>query len=136
MCIRDRGKSTPQPHPKQATYGVLYPFKLKTVDTLGPFQPQALGGFRYATKFVDQTTKWKEVYFMKDKTHSVDSLALFNKGTVIPTGERIQRLRGDQGMELTNADVSTVSTPASSWSLPLRTPLSRSQRTSVRAGRL
>ena len=43
---------------------------------------------------------------MKDKTHSMDSLALlFNKGTVIPAGERIQRLRGDQGTELTNADV-------------------------------
>ena len=42
---------------------------------------------------------------MKDKTHSVDSLTLFNKGTVIPTGERIQRLREDQGMEPTNADV-------------------------------
>ena len=42
---------------------------------------------------------------MKDKTHSVDSLALFNNGTVIPTGERIPRLRGDQGTELTNADV-------------------------------
>ena len=41
---------------------------------------------------------------MKDKTHSVDSLALFNKSTVIPTGDRIQRLRGDQGT-LTNADV-------------------------------
>ena len=34
---------------------------------------------------------------MKDKTHSVDSLALFNRGTVIPTGERIHRPRGDQG---------------------------------------
>ena len=42
---------------------------------------------------------------MKDKTHSVDSLTSFNKGTVIPTGERIQRLREDQGMEPTNADV-------------------------------
>ena len=42
---------------------------------------------------------------MKDKTHSVDSLALFNKGTVIRTGERMQRLRGDQGTEPTNADV-------------------------------
>ena len=42
---------------------------------------------------------------MKDKTHSMDSFALFNKGTMIPTGERIQRLRGDQGTELTNADV-------------------------------
>ena len=35
----------------------------------------------------------------------MDSLALFNKGTVIPTGERIQRLRVDPGKELTNADV-------------------------------
>ena len=33
------GKSTQQPHPKQATYGVLRPFQLTTVDTLGPFQP-------------------------------------------------------------------------------------------------
>ena len=41
---------------------------------------------------------------MKDKNHSVDSLALFNKGTVIPTGERVC-LRGDQGTELTNADI-------------------------------
>ena len=76
-----------------------------------------LGGFRYATKFVDQKTKWKKVYLMKDKTHSVDTLTLFHKGSVIPTGERFQRLRGDQGTEL-------------------RTPLSRSERTSVRAGRL
>ena len=35
----------------------------------------------------------------------MDSFALFNKGTMIPTGERIQRLRGDQGTELTSADV-------------------------------
>ena len=42
---------------------------------------------------------------MKDKTHFVDSLVLFTNGNVIPTGERIHRLRGDQGIELTNADV-------------------------------
>ena len=35
----------------------------------------------------------------------MDSLALFNRGTVIPTGECIHRLRGDHGTELTNADV-------------------------------
>ena len=41
---------------------------------------------------------------MKDRTHSVDSLGFSNKGAVVPTGERIQRLRGDLGTELTNAD--------------------------------
>ena len=42
---------------------------------------------------------------MKNKTYSVDSPALLNKGTVVPTGERIQRIRGNQGTELKNADV-------------------------------
>ena len=42
---------------------------------------------------------------MKDKTHSVDFLALFNNGTVITTRDRIQGLRGDKGRGLTNADV-------------------------------
>ena len=89
---------------KQADYGVLRPFQHVSVDTLGPFSPPALGGFKYAAKFVDQQTKWKEVVLMKDKTCSVDALALFNKGTVIPTGERIHCLRGDQGTEFTSAD--------------------------------
>ena len=40
------GKSTQQPHPKQATHGVLRPFQLTTVYTLGPFQPQALDSFK------------------------------------------------------------------------------------------
>ena len=65
-----------------------------------------MGGFKYAAKFVDQQTKWKEVLvvLMKGKTCSVDALALFNKGTVIPTGKRIHCLRGDQGTEFTSAD--------------------------------
>ena len=97
-----------------------------------------MGGFKYAAKFVDQQTKWKEVLvvLMKGKTCSVDALALFNKGTVIPTGERIHCLRGDQGTELTSADFHQHCQDAGiKLELPLRTPLSRSARTSVRAGR-
>eukprot|EP00903_Cladosiphon_okamuranus_P005795 g5742.t1 len=98
------GKSAQQPHPKQATYGALRPFQHVSADTLGPFSPPALGNFRYAEKFVDQQTKWKEVVLIKDKTCSVDSLALFNKGTVVPTGERIHCLRCDKGTEFTSAE--------------------------------
>ncbi|CAB1104785.1 unnamed protein product [Ectocarpus sp. CCAP 1310/34] len=82
------GKSAQQPHPKQATYGVLRPFQHVSVHTLRPFTPTVLGGFKNATKFVDQQTKWAKIVLMKDKTCSVDSLALFSKGTVVPTGER------------------------------------------------
>ena len=53
------GKSAQRPHPKQATYKVLRPFQFVSVDTLDPFTPKSLGGFKYAVKFVDQQTKWK-----------------------------------------------------------------------------
>eukprot|EP00903_Cladosiphon_okamuranus_P015234 g14080.t1 len=99
------GKSTQQPHPKKADYGVLRPFQHVTVDTLGPFTPPALGGYKYAMKFVDQFTKWKEIVLMPDKKSSVDAIELFNKGTVIPTGERIHVLRADHGTEFKNEEV-------------------------------
>ena len=41
---------------------------------------------------------------MKDKTCTVDALAVFVKETVIPTGERIHTLRGDRGPEFTSAE--------------------------------
>ena len=99
------GKSAQPPHPKQATYNVLRSFQLVSVDTLGPFTPESLGGFKYAVKVVDQQTKWKEVVFMRDKTCSVDALAVFVKEIVIPTGERIHTLRGDRGTEFTSAEI-------------------------------
>ena len=98
------GKSAQQPHPKQATYNFLRPFQLVSVDTLGPFTPKSLGWFKYAVKFVDQQTKWKEAVLMKDKTCSVNALAVFVKETVIPASERIRTLHGDRGTEFTRAE--------------------------------
>eukprot|EP00903_Cladosiphon_okamuranus_P015299 g14134.t1 len=98
------GKSSQQPHPKHAAYGVSSAFQLVFVDTLGPFTPVALGGFKYTAKFVDHHTKWNEVVLMKDKTCSTDALVLFNKGTVIPRSARIHVLRADMGTEITSAD--------------------------------
>ena len=40
---------------------------------------------------------------MKEKTQTVDSLELFNKGLVIPTGVRLDRLKADKGTEFTSS---------------------------------
>ena len=97
------GKSAQQPHPKQATYNVQRSFYLVSVDTLESFTAKSRGGFHYAVKLVAQQTKWKEVVLMKNKTCSVDALAVFVKETVIPTSERIHTLRGDRGAAFTRA---------------------------------
>ena len=77
-------------------------FQLVTVDTMGPISPQALGGYNFVTKFVDQHTKWKDIFLVKEKTQTVDSLELFNKGLVIPTDVRFDRLKADNGTEFTS----------------------------------
>lgn len=98
------GKSEQQPHPKRALYDVERPFELVTVDTMGPISPLALGGYAFVTKFVDQLTKWKEIFLIKSKTNTVDSLELFNKAVVIPSKERLVRLKGDKGTEFTSSE--------------------------------
>ena len=54
-------------------------------------------------KFVDQHTKWKEIFLIKEKTQTVDYLELFNKGLVIPTGVGLDRLKADKGTEFTSS---------------------------------
>ena len=79
--------------------GVQRIFQLVAVYTMGPISSQALGGYTYAAKFVDQDTKWKEIFLVKKKTQTVDFLELFNKGLMVPTSVRLDRLKADKGTE-------------------------------------
>ena len=71
---------------------------------MGPINPAALGGYLYATKFVDQHTKWKEIFLIKTKTQTIDALELFNKALVVPQRTRLIRLRADKGTEFTSSE--------------------------------
>ena len=86
------GKSAQQAHPKKATYDIEQPFQLVLANLMGPMSPLALGGFEYVSKFVDQQTKWKEIFLIKAKSDAIDTLKLFNQSMVIPAGLRLERL--------------------------------------------
>ena len=49
------------------------------------------------------TQKGKDIFLINEKTQTVDSLELFNKGLVIPTGVRLNRLKADKGTEFTSS---------------------------------
>ena len=68
---------------------------------MGPIVPEALGGFRYANKFVDHHTRWAEIVHLKTKEDTVDSLQLFVQTSVITGGWRLQRLKMDKATEST-----------------------------------
>ena len=97
------GKSAQQAHPKRASYDVSRPFQLVTTDLVGPPSHPALGGSRYVSKFLDQLTKWNEVFPLKEKNSAVDTVQLNNQAVVIPTRLRLERLRADKGGENTGA---------------------------------
>lgn len=78
------GKSTQPPHPKKTTYGVERPFEHIVGDTMGPITPPALGGFNYVRTFVDQKTKWGEIFIIKAKSSAIDTRSLFVRALVIP----------------------------------------------------
>ena len=42
---------------------------------------------------------------MRDKTHTIVSIAVYNKAVVIPSGYRLVKLKADKGTEFTCAEV-------------------------------
>ena len=55
------------------------------------------------TKFVNQHTKWKEIYFIKEKPQSVDSSSCSTKKVVlIPAELRLVRLQAGKGAKFTS----------------------------------
>ena len=100
------GKSAQQDHREEATYDdVIMAYQLVSVDTLGPINPQPLGAYRYVTKFVSQRTKSKDIFFMRAETHTIDSITLYNKAVVIPSGHCLVRLKAGKDTEFTSAEV-------------------------------
>ena len=97
------GKRGQQLHPMQAMYDVQRAFQLVTVNTMGPISPEALGGYNYVTKFVDQHTKVEGHLSHQREKQSVDSLEVFNKDLVIPTGVRLDRLKADKATEFASS---------------------------------
>ena len=84
FAVRKTGQ---QAHPTQATYDVHHAFQLVTVDLMRSIKPTARGGYSYVTKFVDQHTKWKEIFIIKTKPQALDALERYNKALVIPNNK-------------------------------------------------
>ena len=81
------GKGQQLAHPKKDQHaGITRSFQLCYGDLMGPFTPEAYGGFKYVSKITDQFTRWTAVYLLEKKSSAFDSLRLFVTSTAIPCG--------------------------------------------------
>ena len=66
---------------------------------MGPITPEALGGYKYASKISVEHTKWTEIYLLESKGDALDSSQSFVQSVVIPSGSRVERLGVNKGDE-------------------------------------
>ena len=94
MCqFRNRKPSKPDEKAKE-------PLEFVHCDLAGPINPISKDGFKYALSFVDDHTGINTVYFLKQKSDTVEATEKF-LADITPFG-KIKRLRSDNGTEFTS----------------------------------
>ena len=75
-------------------------------DLAGPIDPVAKDGYKYALSFVDDYTGINIVYFLKQKSDTLEATEKFLSDTT-PFG-KIRRLRSDNGSEFTSKNFKSL----------------------------
>ncbi|POM63483.1 Putative retroelement [Phytophthora palmivora] len=70
-------------------------------DLMGPMQTKTPGGCTYVVTFIDDYTRHVTVYFMKAKSDVLSKFMIFKAALENAMGQRIKRLRPDNGGEYT-----------------------------------
>ncbi|GBP98290.1 Fasciclin-2 [Eumeta japonica] len=73
-------------------------------DIVGPFKTQSVNGARYFITFIDDRSRWCEVYFLK-KSGALEAFKMYQTQAERVTGKKIKYLQSDNGKEYCNAEM-------------------------------
>jgi transposase InsO family protein len=76
------------------------PLEFVHCDLAGPVEPAAKDGFKYALSFVDDFTGTNLIYFLKQKSDTVEATEKF-LADIAPFG-KVKRIKSDNGTEFTS----------------------------------
>ncbi|UYV77663.1 hypothetical protein LAZ67_15001846 [Cordylochernes scorpioides] len=88
-------------------YASTQPGNLIHVDVCGPMQEVSKGGMRYFVCFKDDFTKYRSVYFLKEKSQVIEKLEQFLLETKT-TGHIVKEILTDGGKEFVNKETSKI----------------------------
>lgn len=71
--------------------------KIVHSDVVAPFRTESSGRARYLVTFIDDSTRWCEVYFLRQKCGVFDAFKLYQKLVEKQTGKKIKCLQYDKG---------------------------------------
>lgn len=70
----------------------------------GPFKTPSLGGTRYFIQFIDDSSKWCEVRFLKSKGEAFSATKEFITLVEKQKGKSVKAIQSDNGREYINND--------------------------------
>ncbi|XP_077277091.1 uncharacterized protein LOC143905509 isoform X1 [Temnothorax americanus] len=100
ICAAGKLSSSPFPVRGQRASGAL---DIIHTDVCGPMRTESQGGARYFVTFIDDHTRWCEVYFMRNKGEVAEKFKEFKKLAENQTGRKIKAVQSDNGKEYCNS---------------------------------
>lgn len=71
-------------------------------DLCGPMEKTSIGNSRYFLLFKDDYSKYRKVYFLKNKSEVLEFFRKYRTSLETETGEKLRTLRTDNGLEFIN----------------------------------
>ncbi|CAK9827482.1 Retrovirus-related Pol polyprotein from transposon TNT 1-94 [Anthophora retusa] len=96
ICIKGKQSQMPFPTSNSVSTELL---DLIHTDICGPMRCESLGGSKYFATFIDNKSKWCEVYFLKERSEVFDKFLEFKSKVEKQTERKIKVLRSDNGRE-------------------------------------
>lgn len=73
-------------------------------DIVGPMRCESKSGAKYFITFIDDSTRWCEVYFLKTKNKALEAFKLYKNYVEKFTGSKIKYFQSDNGGEYVNVE--------------------------------
>ena len=105
VCIK--GKQSQTPFPKRDQERTENLLEIIHTDICGPMRTESKCGARYFATFIDDKSRWCEIYFLKDRSEILDAFKNFKVMVENVTGLKIKTLQSDNALEYVSKSFET-----------------------------
>lgn len=105
VCLWGKMTALPFPNGDPSCAEVL---SVVHTDVVGPFHVQSANGVRFFVTFIDDSSRWCEVYFLKQKSGVCDAFRHYKEFAERQTGKSIKALQSDNGREYLNDEMNSL----------------------------
>lgn len=105
VCLRGKMTTLPFPTSERQSQEIL---ELVHTDVMGPFRVQAANGAKFVVTFVDDYSRWTEIFFLKQKSGVLEAFKLYQAQIERQTGKKIKCVQSDNGKEYDNTELNSL----------------------------